>query len=100
MFLLGHRSLTSGEGYSSLCLVGKVAGVVWHLQGSGLPKSLYGVQYTCYCPVFCWLITNAGSGFEGFLFVQGAGEPLHPAQVLLRWFLTGVDESSGALTHA
>lgn len=61
----------------------KVAGVVWHLQGSGLSKSLYGVQYTCYCLLFCGLVSDARSGFEGFLFVQGAGEPLHPALELL-----------------
>lgn len=77
--------------------------MVWHLQRSGIPKSLYGVQYSCYCPLFCGLVSNAGSGFEGFLLVRGAGEPLHPALALspvsLTLVLDGVDESIGAVTH-
>lgn len=73
--LPGHCSLISGEGYPSLCLVGEVAGVVWHLQGSGLPRSLYGVQHTCYCPIFCGLVSHARSDWEGFLCARGWGAP-------------------------
>lgn len=94
----------SGEGYPSLCLVGEVAGVVWHLQGAGLPKSPYGVQYTCYCPVLCGLVSNATSDFKGFLFVQGAGDPLLPlSPVSLMVVLVSLDgdgESVGAVPEA
>lgn len=63
-------------------------------------ESLYGVQYTCYCPVFYGLVSNAGSGFEGFLSMQGAGEPLHPALVFPSWWsLMEMGESIGAVTQ-
>lgn len=59
--------------------------MVWHLQGSGLPKSLYGVQHTCYCPIFCGPVSHARSDWEGFLCAGGWGAPPpYPRAVLSR----------------
>lgn len=54
-------------------------------------------------PVFCGLVSHAESGFEGFLFVQGAAEPpILPSYchlVSLMVVLDGGGEGVGAVTQ-
>lgn len=53
--------------------------MVWHLQGLAYPSHFMGFSIPVTAPFFCGLVSDARSDFEGFLFMQGAGEPFLPS---------------------